>query len=84
MLLIYTPNMNADKGKWTIESRNLIKAILGRQGIKYEQLVEKLNAIGVEESVSGIKGKIHRGTYSFIFMIQVMKALDVNILRVKE
>jgi hypothetical protein len=76
--------MNADKGKWTIESRNLIKAILGRQGIKYEQLVEKLNAIGVEESVSGIKGKIHRGTYSFIFMIQVMKALDVNILRVKE
>lgn len=64
------------KTEWAVEAKNLIKSIIARKGVTYERLVERLKEIGVEESVPGIKGKIHRGTFSFIFVLQVLRALD--------
>jgi hypothetical protein len=65
-----------EKLDWSKEARSIVKAAIVRRGLTYEQIVEKLRSIGVDESVSGVKGKIHRGTFSFAFVLQIMKALD--------
>ena len=41
-------------------------------------------AIGVEESYKGIAAKINRGTFSFAFFMQCMKALNQKIVRLEE
>ena len=76
--------MISDKNEWSSEAKNLIKAMIARKGVTYEKLVEKLKAIGVDESVSGIKGKIHRGTFSFIFVLQIMKALEKKNIDIEQ
>ena len=75
--------MRSTQKTWTQEARNVLKALLVRQNISQEELAKKLNAIGIEESVAGIRGKLHRGTFSFAFVLQVMRALDKSVLRVE-
>lgn len=66
--------------EWELKAKNLLKAEVARQGLTYDQLREKLLMIGVEESVAGINVKINRGTFSFAFFLQCMKALNVKVI----
>lgn len=70
--------------EWNRQAANLLKAELARLGVGYERLVEQLHAIGVEESYKGIAAKINRGTFSFSFFMQCMKALNQKIVRLEE
>lgn len=70
--------------EWNRQAANLLKAELVRMGIGYEGLIEQLQAIGVEESYKGIAAKINRGTFSFAFFMQCMKALNQKIVRLEE
>jgi Domain of unknown function (DUF6471) len=69
---------------WNKHAANLLKAELTRLGIGYEGLIEKLKAIGVEESYKGIAAKINRGTFSFAFFVQCMKAINQKTFRLEE
>lgn len=62
----------------------LLKAELTRLGIGYEGLIEKLKAIGVDESYKGIAAKINRGTFSFAFFMQCMKAIHQKTVRLED
>jgi hypothetical protein len=64
--------------EWSRHAANLLKAELARLGVGYEGLVEQLQAIGVDESYKGIAAKINRGTFSFLFFLQCMKALGIK------
>lgn len=66
---------------WNKLATNIIKAELARSGIGYEELINRLEAIGVKESYTGIAAKINRGTFSFAFFMQCMKALGVSDIR---
>ncbi|WP_157871352.1 DUF6471 domain-containing protein [Pseudodesulfovibrio piezophilus] len=55
--------------------------MLARSGVIYDELVSRLAVIGVEETVQGIKGKLHRGTFSFFWVLQCCRALDIKELR---
>lgn len=70
--------------QWTKYATNLIKVELTRKSISYEQLQEKLSELGVSESAGGINVKINRGTFSFVFFLQVMKALGVKTIRLED
>ena len=65
---------------WDLRAKNLLKAEIVRQGVTYDQLREKLSKIGINETVAGINVKINRGTFSFAFFLQCMKALDIKII----
>lgn len=67
--------------EWNKQAANLIKAELARAGVGYEGLIERLQGVGVDESYKGIAAKINRGTFSFAFFMQCMKALGVNEIR---
>lgn len=70
-----------DQRYWNSKAANLIKAELKLAGIGYEELVCRLAEIGVQETYKGIASKINRGTFSFVFFMQCMKALGINEIR---
>lgn len=69
---------------WDKISGNLVKAELMRRGINYEQLQEKLEAIGVSETANSISLKLNRGKFSFAFFLQIMTAIDAKVFRLKD
>ena len=71
-----------DKSDYAKEATNILKAELARDGLTYQDLINKLAAIGIHEEYKAVANKIGRGTFSFIFFIQCMKALGKNELRI--
>ena len=67
--------------EWKSNAKNILKAELTRLGVSYDVLVEKLNAIGVDENYNTVNTKINRGTFSFMFFVQCMKALEIKLVR---
>lgn len=65
---------------WRKKASNLLKSELARKGISYDMLREKLAEIGIEETSNSINVKINRGAFSFVFFLQVMKAIDVKVV----
>ncbi|MFM0399029.1 DUF6471 domain-containing protein [Paraburkholderia aspalathi] len=74
--------MTADE--WNSYARNLLKAELARSGVGYDELVRRLDAVGVQESYKGLAAKINRGTFSFVFFVQCMTALGIRTVRLSE
>jgi DNA (cytosine-5)-methyltransferase 1 len=66
---------------WNKLATTTIKVELARSGIGYEELIRRLEEIGVHESYTGIAAKINRGTFSFAFFMQCMRALELKTIR---
>lgn len=62
--------------EWRDQTKGLLKAELKRRNMTYEQLAEKLAAVGVQDSASNIKNKVSRGSFTAVFMIQCLEAID--------
>jgi hypothetical protein len=67
--------------EWKQYAAQTLKAELAKAGVTYENLIQRLNAIGVDESYKGVASKINRGTFSFLFFAQCMKALEKKEIR---
>ncbi|MEH6742203.1 DUF6471 domain-containing protein [Hyphomonas sp.] len=72
----------ADKNEWEEKAANLLKAQLKLKGITYSQLVEKLEAIGVDEKEANIRNKLSRGKFTAAFLLQCLSAVGVSEVRV--
>ena len=66
------------KEKWHNQAANVLKGEMARVGVNYVELVKRLQAMGLDESYSSVSSKINRGTYSFVFFMQCMKAIKVK------
>ncbi|MDR8401858.1 DUF6471 domain-containing protein [Paraburkholderia sp. USG1] len=60
---------------WYQIARNVLRAELVRQGVSYRQLAELLTQLGVVETERSVASKMSRGSFSFAFYLQTMKAL---------
>ena len=60
---------------WYLEAKRVLRAELVRKDIGYKQLVTLLEGIGVTETERSIANKMSRGSFSFAFYLQCMKAL---------
>ena len=69
---------------WKDRAKALIKTELARQDIDYIELSERLKKIGIEDTQVNLANKINRGTFSFIFALQVFDVLDLKNLRLKD
>jgi len=69
---------------WKKEAKFIIKKELLKQDIDYVKLCELLKEIGVDENAGNIANKLSRGTFSFIFALQIFKAIDLENLRLKD
>jgi hypothetical protein len=60
---------------WYQEARRVLRAELARRDVGYKQLALMLQGIGVPETERSIANKLSRGSFSFAFYLQVMKAM---------
>ncbi|WMJ09670.1 DUF6471 domain-containing protein [Nitrosomonas sp. sh817] len=67
---------------WKANAKNILKSELARKGVDYETLATKLKELGIEENYNSINTKINRGSFTFQFFLQCMKAIGVNEIRI--
>lgn len=60
---------------WNEQAKRLLKSELVRRGISNDELVNRLQAIGVEETKASVESKISRGTFSAAFLLQSLNAI---------
>jgi len=69
------------KDDWAKMAKGILKAELKRRNITYPELVERMRAMGVEDTLTRVRLKMSRGTFSAIFFLQVLNAIDCKNLR---
>jgi hypothetical protein len=68
---------------WNSEAKGILKAEIARRHLTYKDLVEKLHAIGVQETEANLRNKISRGGFSAGFLVQCLSAMGVTNLRLE-
>ncbi|MBT9538306.1 DUF6471 domain-containing protein [Thiobacillus sp.] len=69
---------------WKQEARRLLRAQLALKDVTYKGLSRALLSVGVDENPKALANKIIRGTFSFSFFLQCMRALDVDVVRLRD
>lgn len=73
-----------EKRQWAKRCKNLVRAEMARRGVTYSDLHDRLSRAGISDTVQNLRNKINRGTFSAIFMIQVMQAINCESLRIAD
>lgn len=68
---------------WSREARRVLKAELAKCDASYKTLSRALEELGIEENPKALSTKINRGTFSFAFFLQCMRALRVGKIRLE-
>jgi len=61
------------------EARLFIKSLLLNKDINYVKLSEMMNKKGYKETPDTIRTKVHRGSFSFAFLLEVCDTIDIDI-----
>lgn len=69
---------------WQKEARRLLRAQMALRDVRYKGLARALENIGVFEEPKALANKINRGTFSFAFFLQCMRALDIDTVRLND
>jgi Domain of unknown function (DUF6471) len=72
--------MAAKRKDWQALVKGLLKAELKRRNLSYADLAEKLAAIGVKDSERNISNKIARGSFTAVFFVQCMEAIECRTI----
>lgn len=73
-----------ERDDWAAMSKGLLKAELVRRGVGYQQLAERLDALGVKDTTENLTNKINRGRFSTMFLLQCLEAIECKVLRISE
>ncbi len=79
-----TYKSNALTQEYEEKAKNLLKGELKRRGVTYAQLVEKLGALGVQETERNLANKISRGGFTGAFLIQCLDAIGCRSLQLSD
>jgi len=79
-----TYKTNALTQEYEEKAKNLLKGELKRRGVTYAQLVEKLGAIGMQESERNLANKISRGGFTAAFFLQCLDSIGCHTLHLEK
>lgn len=65
-------------------AKSIIKAELAKKNIDYIELSKRFKKIGINETQTNLANKINRGTFSFIFVLQLFEVLGVKNLKLED
>jgi hypothetical protein len=74
----------ATDAEWQAEVKGLLKAEMKRRNLSYDQLGEKLAALGVHASARVLRTKVSRGGFSAVFLVQCLKAMGCRRIELDE
>lgn len=63
------------RDEWANRSRRFLKAELKRAEVTYEELANRLKAMGIPETKGSVTVKVNRGAYPAWFFFAAMKAI---------
>lgn len=69
---------------WNERASRYLKAELKRQGVTYDDLAARLNAIGFQETKASISNKISRGAFTAAFFLASLRVVGTQTLRVDD
>ncbi len=61
------------------EARQFIKSELAKRDMNYVTLAKAMNIKGYNENPDSIRTKIHRGSFSFAFLLEVCDSLNLKL-----
>jgi hypothetical protein len=70
--------------EWAERAKRFFKAEMKRSGVGYDELVQRLGAMGIEETVGSLTVKVNRGSYPAWFLFAAMKALGREHIRIDD
>jgi Domain of unknown function (DUF6471) len=70
-----------ERTDWEERAKGIIRGEMARRGITYAQLVQRLEAIGIDENERNLRNKVSRGKFTAGFLLQCLVALGVSDLR---
>lgn len=74
----------ATQPDWNERASRYLKAELKRQGVTYDDLAARLNAIGFQETKASISNKISRGAFTAAFFLASLKAVGCQTVRMED
>ena len=69
---------------WKSYAKGLLKSELAKRNVNYIELAARLDKIGVHENSQNLSNKIARGSFSAVFMLQVLHVLGSDRLSLFE
>ena len=72
------------EAEWAEETKRLLRSEMTRRGVTYEELAERLAAIGINDTAVNLRNKVARGRFSATFLVQCLKAIGARALRLSE
>jgi hypothetical protein len=72
------------EAEWAEETKRLLRAEMARRGVTYEDLADRLAAIGVKDTAVNLRNKVARGRFSAVFLNQCLTAMGARALRLTE
>lgn len=70
--------------EWKKRASNLLKAELKKRDVGYADLCQRLQGIGLPETIASITTKINRGTFSFAFFLQCVQVIGTNVIHLAD
>lgn len=74
----------ATPAEWEKKAASYLKAELKRRNVTYEQLAERLNASGWNETKAGITNKLSRGQFTANFFLAVLAEIGCQTVRLED
>ena len=72
------------EAQWAEDVKRLLRAEMTRRGVTYEDLSERLAAIGIKDTAVNLRNKVARGRFSAVFLVQCLAAMEARALRLGE
>ncbi len=76
--------MAESDAEWAEKAKRLLRAEMVKRGVTYDDLVAKLAAMGIEETAENLRNKVARGKFMAAFMLQCLRAIGVETLRLED
>ncbi len=67
--------------EWREYAKGIIKSEIARKNLSLIEVANKLDELGISDTPQNISNKINRGTFGAIFMLQILKAIGCNEIR---
>jgi hypothetical protein len=76
--------MKPKASDWRKLVERLLKAELSKKGIKYQDLSDKLGAVGVNQSADNLRNKINKGILGSDLLFQIIFVLNIKQIKYED
>ncbi len=76
--------MKPKASDWRKLVERLLKAELSKKGVKYQDLSDKLSAVGVNQSADNLRNKINKGILGSDLLFQIIFVLNIKQIKYED